>query len=78
MANIPFIILIICMIMTIVALVFYKIRHLSVILAALLSPSTAQAYVFPKPCPVLLEYTTVEDLLVTSAIISTLSTAIPQ
>ena len=63
--------------MTIVALVFYKIRHLSVILAALSSPLATQAYVFKDQasCPIPLECATVEDVWITSGIILTAITA---
>ena len=63
MTTIPSVI-IICIIMTIVALVFYEIRRLSVILAALSSPLATQAYVFEDqaPCPIPLECATGEDV----------------
>ena len=59
MTTIPSVI-IIGIIMTIVALAFYKIRRLSVILAALSSPLATQAYVFEDqaPCPIPLECAT--------------------
>ena len=70
MTTIP---LVICIIMTIVALVFYKIRCLSVILAALSSPLATQAYVFEDqaPCPIPLECATGEDVWIISGIILT-------
>ena len=70
-------VIIICIIMTFVVLAFYKIRRLSVILAALSSPLATQAYVFEyqAPCPIPLECSKVEDVWITSGIILTAVTA---